>query len=615
MSQTITSPRRRQFRLKPGTILNLVVFGVVAIALLIYFRPPRPIVPSIDMSVGMTNEPVPVATVLDTRVNDMTRVHFARQDEVFTLELDGEYWTISSPFTDRADDTLVASLVENLAGIAFDEEITDPEPDEAYGFHEPLIRAEFTLTDGTQQTLIIGQPEGSIEYFVKTSASDSVYLVRNLPERLFTIIGGEMIYGPLLDFNPADVQKIVAVAADGSVKEIDREGNSWFTDTEYGRALVFDVDVFLRDLHAISGSSIAATAESNRWVDLGIEPTPETMYIELTLTDGSTHMLEVGRSDAAGRRYYVRSSDRPHAYVVVEFSAVNLSRKLAAASTDILRVNTARVTNVEVRTVTADGTPVVRRFARDNNNHQQWTSERRVAFYVPALIESLNGVVTFQRAPEASDEAYGFVGSPHALSATLEMENKAKYVLEIGNVTSDGRYVYVRSSTREGVYLASIDTVQEIRDSLSIIRTDLLPFDATKVASVEITTVDGDGNATVRTVTRSDDAWLLDGTAVDGAKVDAMVNQLRGLQAEKLAPVLDAEEDYEFYPAPNSLRVAVRTTDGDELILDVGGSVTEGTGWFSTVSHYVRVNDLEDVVFIGDRNNTSLRNAINGVIN
>ena len=172
MSQTITSPRRRQFRLKPGTILNLVVFGVVAIALLIYFRPPSPIVPSIDMSVGMTNEPVPVPTVLDTRVNDMTRVHFARQDEVFTLELDGEYWTISSPFTDRADDTLVASLVENLAGIAFDEEITDPEPDEAYGFHEPLIRAEFTLTDGTQQTLIIGQPEGSIEYFVKTSASD-----------------------------------------------------------------------------------------------------------------------------------------------------------------------------------------------------------------------------------------------------------------------------------------------------------------------------------------------------------------------------------------------------------------------------------------------------------
>ena len=43
--------------------------------------------------------------------------------------------------------------------------------------------------------------------------------------------------------------------------------------------------------------------------------------------------------------------------------------------------------------------------------------------------------------------------------------------------------------------------------------------------------------------------------------------------------------------------------------------MTEGTGWFSTVSHYVRVNDLEDVVFIGDRNNTSLRNAINGVIN
>ena len=111
MSQTITSPRRRQFRLKPGTILNLVVFGVVAIALLIYFRPPRPIVPSIDMSVGMTNEPVPVPTVLDTRVNDMTRVHFARQDEVLPWSSTANIGRFKRP-TDRADDTLVASLVE-----------------------------------------------------------------------------------------------------------------------------------------------------------------------------------------------------------------------------------------------------------------------------------------------------------------------------------------------------------------------------------------------------------------------------------------------------------------------------------------------------------------------
>lgn len=613
MSQTITSPRRRQFRLKPGTILNLVVFGIVLIGLLIYFRPPKPIVPSIDMSVGMTNEPVPVPTVLDTRVGEMTRIQFARGDEVFTLEHDGETWIVTTPFTDRADESLTAALVENLAGIAFDEEITDPEADAVYGFDAPLMQAEFTLIDGTRQTVIIGQPENSIEYFVKTSASDSVYLVRNLPERLFTIIAGEMIYGPLMDFNPADVQKIVAISADGRTKEIEREGNSWLSDTEYGRALVFDVDVFLRDLHAITGSSIAATADANRWEELGIEPTPETMYIELTLADGSTRTLEVGRTGSDGRRYFVRSSDRPHAYVVVEFSAVNLERKLEAATTDILRVNTARVKQVDVTSVTADGTEVVQSFARDNNNHKQWTSVRRVAFHVPTLIESLNGVTTFQRAPEAADETYGFSG-PNALSARLTMENNATYVLDIGNTTSDGRYAYVRSSNREGVYLASVDAVQEIRDALGIIRTDLMPFDTTKVASIEVTTVDNSGNATVKTITRSGDNWLLDGAAADTSKVDAMITQLRGLQAEKLAPVV-AEEEYDFYPAPGSLRATVRTTDGNELTLDIGGSVTEGTGWFSTVSYYARVNDLEDTVFIQDRNHRDLRNAINAAIN
>lgn len=614
MSQTITSPRRRQFRLKPGTILNLVVLAVVVIGLLIYFRPPKPIVPSIDMSVGMTNEPVPVPTVLETRVDDVTRIEFVRGDEAFTLEFDGENWLVMSPFMDRADDSLTGALVDNLAGIAFDEEITDPEADAAYGFDAPLIQAEFTLTDGTRQTLVIGQPENSIEFYVKTSASDAVYLVRNLPERLFTVIAGEMIYGPLLDFNPQDVRKIVAIPGDGEVKEIERDGNSWFSDTEFGRALVFDVDIFLRDLHAITGSSIAATADSNRWEDLGIEPTPETMYIELTLADGSTRTLEVGRTGADGRRYYVRSSDRPHAYVVVEFSAANLARKLSAATTDILRVNTARVTNVDITSVTNDGTEVVRSFSRDTNNHQQWTSERRVAFYVPTLIESLNGVTTFQRAPEASDATYGFAAGPESLSAKLTMENRATYVLDIGNITSDGRYVYVRSSSREGVYLASIDAVQEIRDSLGIIRTDLLPFDTEKVTEIEVTIVDGSGNATVKTVTKSGDSWLLDGAAADAAKVDTMIKQLRGLQAEKLAPVAD-ETTYAFYPAANSWRVAIRSADGEELILDLGGSQTEGTGWFQTVSHFARVNDLEDTVFISDRNNRDLRNAIDGVIN
>lgn len=613
MSQTATTPRRRQFRLKPGTILNLVVVLIVAIGLLIYYRPPSPIKPSVDMTSGMTNEPVPVPTVLQSRVDDMNRISFTRGSETFTLEYEDPYWVVTQPFEDRADNRLTASLVESLAGIAFDEEITEPEADAVYGFDAPLISAEFTLTDGSVQTLVIGQPENSIEYFVKTSVNDTVYLVRNLPERLFTVIAGEMIYGPLLDFNPADAQRIKAISANGEEKIIEREGNSWFSDTEFGRALVFDVDIFLRDLHAVTGSSIAATEDANQWEQLGIEPTPATLYLELQLTDGSVRTLEVGRTTADGRRYYVRSSDRPHAYIVVEFSAVNLERKLAAATTDILRVNTARVTNVDIKTSTADGTEVVRSFSRDTTNFSQWSSERRVAFYVPALIENLNGVTTFQRAPEASDEAYGFVGNPDALSATLTMENKATYTLDIGSVTNDGKYVYVRSSSREGVYLAAFDAVQAIRDGLGIIRTDLLPFDVTKLAEVEVTTVSNNGTVTVKTLAKSGNAWTLDGDAADAAKVETMVTQLRGLQAEKLPPVVE-EEAYGFYPAPSSMRVAIRTTDGEEMILDLGASVLEGTGWFSTTSHYARVNDLEDVVFLQDRTNRDLRNAINGAI-
>lgn len=612
MSQTATTRRRRQFKLKPGTILNLAVVLIVAIGLAIYYRPPRPIIPSVDVTARMTNEAVPVPTVLDSRADDMSRIEFTRGDVAFTLEHTGEHWAVTVPFEDRADDTLVARLAEYVAGIAFDEEITEPAAASTYGLDAPLISAELTLADGTVQTVAIAQPEGAVEYYVQTSASDSVYLVRNLPERLFTIIASEMIYGQLLDFSPADVRQITAIGADGERKVIEREGNSWFSDTEYGRALVFDVEVFLRDLHGLTGSSIAATEGQQAWEQLGLAPTPETMHIELQLADGSVRTLDVGSTTADGRRYYVRSSDRPHAYIVVEFSAVNLDRKLAAATTDILSINTARVTNVTVTSSASNGTQVVRAFQRDRDNHSQWTSERRVAFYVPQLLENVNGVTTFQRAPEASESTFGFGATGNGLSLQLTMENNAVYVLDIGNATSDGRYVYVRSSGREGAYLASVDAVQAIRDGLGIIRTDLLPFDATQLTQIEVASVTG-GQTTVKTLAQANGSWTLDGGAADAARVQTMLTQLRGLQAEKI-PAVVPEEQYKFFPTDGSLRATLRSANGDELILDIGGSVQEGTGWFSTTSYYVRVNDLEEVVFISERNHRDLRNAITAAI-
>lgn len=612
MSQTITTPRKRHFRIKPGTVLSLGLFLIVLISLAIYFRPPKPLVPSVDRESGMMFEVIDVPTVLELRADDLDKITFQRGDVAFELERIDGVWHITQPFFDRADDEDVAMLVDNLAGIAYDELLEEAGPDAEFGLDAPIITATFTDNSGQTYSMAIGQPEGSVEWFVETSEVGTPYLVRNLPDFPFNVLAGELIYGPMLNFSPADVVRITAIA-DGEERVLEAEGDSWFTDTEEGRALVFNVNTFLRDLHALVASSIAATEAEAAWERLGLEPIGQTMHIALELKDGSVHTLDVGGTTPDGRRFYVRSSDRPHAYIVVEFSALNLDRKLAQATTDVLSVNLDRVVQIEVVSVNEEGTVVERSFNRDAQNKLMWQSERRVAFYVSSLLETVNGVTAFQVAPEASAATYGFNPSPGSLTLRLRMENRAVNTLEIGSTTPDGRYVYVRSNMRPGVYLASVDAANAIRTGLGVIRTDLLPFDRDRVTAIEIANVGSTaGQADVYRLTRSGDQWTRDGAAVDANAVNTLLNNLRSLQAEKIPPIVP-EEEYRFYPAANSTRVTIQSDDGSELIMDIGASVQEGVGWFSTTSYYVRISDLEEVVHISERSQRDVRNAINAV--
>lgn len=610
MSQTETPKRKRQFHIKPATVLNIALVLVVAIGLAIYYRPPKPLVPSIDRHSAAVTQAASAPSVLPLRSDDLDGFTFTRDDVAFQAERIDGVWYIVDPFVDRADARIFTQFVDAVAGIAIDEEIAEPEAIEAYGLDAPIISAFFVDRNGNEASLAIGHPEGSVEWFIQTS-DDIIYLVRNLPSRLFSVIPGELIAGQLLDFNPADVRRITSIAGD-ETKVIEAAGSSWFSQTPEGRALVFGVADFLRDLHFLNASSIAATAEEEPWERLGLTPAGQTMHIELLLADGSTRTLDVGGTTADGRRYYVRSSDRPHAYIVVEFSANNLATKLAQATTDVLSVNLARVQDLVVTTVGADNRPVERAYRRDANEKHIWTSERRVAFNVFQLLESVNGVTAFQVAPEAPEATYGFHPHPGSLRLRLTMENRAVNILEIGAATSDGQYVYVRSNTRPGIYLASPDAVAAIREGMASIRTDLLPFDAANVNRLEFANVPSSGEPVIHELVRSNGTWTRAGETVTTADVDRLLTQLRGLQAERIPPVV-SEEEYEFFPAAQSTRVTITLANGDEYILDIGAAKQEGTGWFALTNYYVRVSGLSDVVFISERNTRDIRTSIDRV--
>lgn len=611
MSQTITPQRKRRFRLNPGTVLNLVLLLIVAIGLAIYYRPPRAIVPSVDRHATLNEDVISADPVLPIDLQSMENIRFQRGDTAIELAKIDSQWYVVEPFQDEADPQAIETLFHALAGIPIDEEITQSESASQYGLDSPIVTTEFTNASGQQYTLSIAQPDDAVEWYIQTSEADNLFLIRNLSDIPFTVIPHDLVKAQLLEFDPAEVRRITEIVGN-EVRTIEAEGNAWYSDSELGRAFTFDVDIFLRDLHALTNSDIAALDVDDAWDEFGLVPQGETMRIELEMNDGTIHTLDVGTQTEDGRRYHVATNGRPHIYTVVEFSALNLSKKLAEATTDVLNVNLDRIAEITVLTLTEDGTEVERAFVRDDDNELIWQSNRRVAFYVSGVLETINGVIALDEAPAESAATYGFYPDPNSLTLQLHMTNRAINTLEIGNTTDDGRHVYVRSNSRPDVYLADADNIRSITTGLDLIRTTLMPFDRDNVAEVEVAVMSGADEQTVQ-LAHTDGAWTHNGAEVDAATVESLLDELHALQAEDVPEVV-SEEEYAFFPADNSVQVAVRTVDGEELIFDMGAAVEEGVGWFSTKSYYVRINDLEEVVFIGERNSDTIRSAAQALL-
>lgn len=569
MSQTETPRKRSRFRMKPGTIVSLAATLIVLIGLLIYYRPPAPLQPSIDRATASVIQAAAVNTVLPFDSTDLVEVEMTRDDaHIHLTRIDGD-WHIVDPFTDLADPEVVGALVESLAGMATDEELELEEALSEYGLDNPVITATFVDREGQRVEFALGQPEGVVEWYVHTSASDSIFLVRNVPARPFNILPGDMISGQLMDFEVRNVARIISQIG-GETEVIEQIDGRWYSETPLGRALVFGVSEFLRDLRFVNASNIVATADTSPWEELGLAPVGQTMQIGLELNDGTTLTLDVGHTTPDGRRYYVRSSGRDHAYIVVEFVSNNLLRKLQLASTDMLTLNTARVNGLQVTSVDASGTASERTFSR--NAQGVWTSNRRVAFNIGELLNSVVGVAAFGAAPEADAATFGFHPAAGSMRVQFTMENRAVYVFEVGGSTPDGQYIYVRTNSLPGVYLASPEASQRILEGLASVRSDLLPFQTAEVTRIEVANVPaGGGDHVTHEIVRTNGAWQRAGAQVDTAQVESLLNLLRGMQAESIPPVV-SEEEYGFYPAARSTRVTVHLGDDMSYVLDIGAS-------------------------------------------
>ena len=610
---------------------RLWFIGVFAVGLIVLFainssqKAPK----TLEIDEGLVRVEAPALLPMDA--GKVSEVELTLSGQRILATKSDDRWVLQTPFNDDADSEAIDRIIEIFSELASDE-VADPAGVADYGLDRPYITAKF-IEGGQTRTYTIGRYRRTEVYYAKTSASEDIYVVRGLPEDLKVLRPIDLVNRQLLTFNPDDVVRIEAVAPGEDVQRIvERRDGKWFTSIG-APGIVFQVEEFLRDLRYVNVSDVVSAGPGQ-----GVSPTGSTMRIVLTRADGKQHTLDVGSQADDGRRYYVKSSDRPHVYQVVQFIAENLREKMRQVGTDMMGLDPDRV--VELRLIRVEEateediakskeistaallTGVIRRDelvpgSREtvlNKSDETWTTDGKVAFSVGSVIDAIIGVTAQTAAPEGDDEMYGFYPAVGAVRIIATLDNRAKITLDIGTTTPDGKMRYVQSSARRGVYLSPAENVDIILDSLSRVRSELLVFEPADVTSITVYESDWGGNTSSRALRKQGDQWIYDGKSVDKDAVEAFLKNVRSLGAESIPPPEEDESVYGFYPAANSWRLELGFKDGTSLTLDAGDTRSEGSGWFAIVNYFVRISDLDDIVFVGEFDIEGLQDDINDIL-
>lgn len=610
---------------------KLWFIGVLAVGLIVIFtinarkRTPK----TVELDESLIRVQAPALLPMDPGKVSQVDLTLSGQRMVATKSEDR--WILKTPFNDDADPEAVERVIELFSALASDEVAPTPKSLSEYGLDRPYATATF-VEDGQKHEFKIGRYRRTELFYAKTSASDDIFIVRGLPEELKVLRPIDLVDRQLLTFNPDEVVRIDAKTADGEIQRIvERRDGKWFTAIG-APGVVFQVEEFLRDLRFVNVSDVVSAGAGQ-----GLSPSGSTMHIVLTRADGKKHTLDVGNPTDDGRRYYVRSSDRPHVYQVVQFIGENLRDKMRQVGTDMMgldpdRVMELRLIRVEEATeedikkskeisTAALLTGVIKKDelvpgSREkvlSKSDETWTTEGKVAFSVGPVIDSIVGVSAETAAPEGDDVEYGFYPEVGAVQVIATLDNKATIKLDIGTTTPDGKMRYVQSNVRSGVYLSPAKNVDLILSSLGRVRSELMVFEPANVTKVTLSESGYDGKTSSRTIVKQGGNWMHGGKARDANKMESFLKNLRALGAESIPPVLD-EDAYGFYPAADSWRLELGFKDGTNLVLDVGDTKSEGSGWFAIINYYVRISDLSDIVFVGEFDIDGLRDDLEDIM-
>ena len=206
------------------------------------------------------------------------------------------------------------------------------------------------------------------------------------------------------------------------------------------------------------------------------------------------------------------------------------------------------------------------------------TDEGNVAFDVDGFLRSLRLVQAADRARVVPDDA--FYPAPGAARISLRLQGGRSVEMDIGAVTGDGKYHFVKVSGREEVYLVPRFQAAHVIGQAQRINDSLLTIDPDRVAQLTLS-IGPNGQDVVY---RRNNNGLWESNRAIVFNFAPLLEAINSVEARRAAATLSDPSAYGFETAERSVRAEIRFTDNNSLRLMIGGPTAQGDGVYVATS-------------------------------
>lgn len=542
-----------------------------------------------------------------------TRIEVFRSDYGIALEKNGTDWYMTTPIEDRADQEMAGELIERLKNLTI-ADILPADADLDFGMDQPQARVKLHGQNGDIKELLIGNHRSPVSLYVQPVGSPSVYAISNVRLARLGMSAANFLDRTLIEIDPDEVTSFevryrpITIEDDEQeeiVHIVERRRDVWMTGTG---TVAFDVLPFLRSIRMIQAADrITEIDETN----VAFYPNDGTAQATVSLSSGDKIVLDIGGESEDGLYQYFRLAGREGVYALPRFQAGLIVNSATNINDSLINIDFDMVSQVKLRT--GPGTNQ-REVIYRKNNSGQWELNRSIAFNTAPLFEAIGSIEAKSPADDSlPSEQYGFDLHRDALNIEIEFIDKNILDLRAGAPTPDGTGVYVKSNEKTGVFVGALSGITNVIQASDGVRTKLFPASFDAVREVRIFEVSRSGDVAEIHIKHGDDGWKSTTRDVPENAVQSLVAALDGLGADEIPDLPDDPEQLGFYPANESKRIQVVFSDGTERTLDIGRSVSVGSGWFATNNFYIAISDLDDITFVREQSLRGVTNAMNAL--